>query len=528
MVEHSQGRPRRSQLTAVAALLAASVFVSRVLGYVRDAVLAWRIGATAEADAYYAAFMLPDLLNHLLAGGALAIAFIPFYTRIRDADGEAAAEGFLAVALGTMGALAALLTAALWWYADALVALQFPRFAPETRALTARLTRILLPAQIFFVAGGVIRGALMAHGRFVSQALAPVLYNLGIIVGGAAFGGSFGAEGFAWGALVGAALGPFLVPLIEADWLGAPRIRLRIAPFDRDFLRYLLLALPLMIGASLLTVDEWYDKWFGALVATGTISHLTYARRLMLAPVGIIGQAIATAALPLLARLWSEGRGEELQRTVLDTLRAGAGIAVVVSVALFVFAEPVVVLLYERGRFTPDDSVQVIALLHIFACAVPAWVVQQIAVRAFYARGDMWRPMVLATAIALAAAVLYVFLGARYGAPGLAWAGVLGMSASALATLLLARRLHGGPPLRPLLTTGLRAAVSALLAGGAAAVALDFLPVMERGTLSALATLAAGGAVYAAAGFAALHWLGDPPLRAVVGRVLRPLRRTGS
>jgi len=509
-------------------LLAASVLLSRVLGYVRDAVLAWRIGATAEADAYYAAFMLPDLLNHLLAGAALAIAFIPFYTRIRDDAGDAAAEGFLAVALGTSGALAVLLTATTWWYADALVALQFPRFAPETQALTARLTRILLPAQIFFVTGAVIRGALMAHGRFFSQALAPVLYNLGIIVGGAAFGGTFGAEGFAWGALVGAALGPFLVPLIEADWVGAPRIRLRVAPFDRDFLRYLLVALPLMIGVSLLTVDEWYDKWFGALLATGTVSHLAYARRVMGVPVAIVGQAIATAALPLLARLWSEGRGEELQRTLLETLRAAVGIAVVASVAFLVFAEPVVVLLFERGRFGPDDSAQVVVLLRIFACAVPGWVAQQIAVRAFYARGDTWRPMALATAIALAAAALYWFLGARYGAPGLAWAGVVGMSASALATLLLARRLHGGPPLRPLFATLLRAAASALLAGGAAAVVLAFLPVMERGAVSALTTLAAGGAVYAAVGLAALYWLGDPPLRAVVGRVLRPLRRTGT
>jgi len=526
--ERSKGRPRRSQFTAIAVLLAASVLLSRLLGYVRDAVLAWRIGASAEADAYYAAFMLPDMLNHLLAGGALAIAFIPFYTRIRDDAGDEAAERFLAVVLGTTGALAILFTAVLWWYADALVAVQFPRFAPETQALTAKLTRILLPAQIFFVAGGVIRGALMAHGRFAAQALAPVLYNLGIIAGGGAFGATLGAEGFAWGALVGAAVVPFLIPLIEADWTGAPRIRLRIAPFNRDFLRYLLVALPLMIGVSLLTVDEWYDKWFGALLATGTVSHLAYARRLMLVPVAIVGQAIATAALPLLSRLWSEGRSDAVHRTLLEALRAGLGIAVIASVAFFVFAEPIVMLLYERGLFASQDTARVAALLRIFSLAVPAWIVQQIAVRAFYARGDTWRPMALATVIALAAAALYWVLGSRYGAPGLAWSGVIGMSASALATLLLARALHGGPALGPLFSTGLRATGCALLAGVVAAAFLHLLlasVVSGRGAASAIATLTAGGAVYLGAVLAAIHLLGDPPLRAAVWRMLRPLRR---
>jgi len=523
--ESGSGGPHRGQLTAVAAVLAASVLLSRVLGYVRDAVLAWRIGATAEADAYYAAFILPDLLNHLLAGGALAIAFIPFYTRLRSSAGEDGAAHFLAGVLGTTSAFAVLLTGVLWWQADALVAVQFPRFAPETRALAAYLTRILLPAQIFFIAGGVIRGALMAHGCFTTQALAPVLYNFAIIVGGLALGGTLGAEGFAWGALAGAILGPFLAPLFEVRRAGISRIRLRFAPFDRDFVHYLVVALPLMIGVSLITVDEWYGRWFGALLPSGTVAHLAYARRLMLVPVAIVGQAIATAALPLLARFWAEGRLDEMHRTLLETLRAGVGLSVLASVAFLVFAEPLVTLLYERGRFGSADTLQVVALLRIFAFAVPGWVVQQIAVRAFYARGDTWRPMLLATGIALAAAALYWFLGERYAAPGLAWAGVLGMSASALATLALARRLHGGPALRPLLATALRATASAALAGVFTAASIRALPLPAAGALRALCALAAGGAIYAAVTLVAVRWIGDAPLQAAVRRAVRPLRR---
>lgn len=529
MEEGSKGRPRRAQLTAVAVLLAASLLLSRVLGYVRDAVLAWRIGATGEADAYFAAFMVPDLLNHLLAGGALAIAFIPFYTRQRDVGGDEAAARFLAVTLGTIGALAVLLTWVLWWWADVLVALQFPRYAPETQALTVRLTRIVLPAQIFFITGGVIRGALMAHGRFGAQALAPVLYNLGIIAGGLVLGGALGAEGFAWGALAGAVVGPFLAALIEANRVGALRIRLRVAPLDRDFLRYVVVALPLMIGVSLITMDEWYDKWFGALHATGTVSHLVYARRLMLVPVGIIGQAIATAAFPLLSRLWSEGRREEMDRTLLDALRAGLALALLGSVVFFVLAEPIVTLLYQRGAFGDADTARVVALLRIFSFVVPAWVIQQIAVRTFYARGDTWRPMLLTTGIAIAAAALYWALGGRYGAPGIAWAGVIGMSTSALATLLLARRLHGGPPLWPVVTTGLRALAGAALAGVVTAGALNALPLPPPASAAAaLLSLAVGGAIYAAAALAAVQLFGDPPMRAMLRHTFRRLRRNGT
>lgn len=230
------------RISAIALLLAASILLSRVLGYVREAVLAWQLGATAEVDAYRAAFQIPDLLNYFLAGGALSIAFVPFYTRVRARQGPEAAEQLLAKILGTMTLVAIVATAFLWWTADTLIALQFPRFAPETQALTVRLTRIVLPAQIFFIAGGIIRAALMAHDRFATQALAPVVYNAAIIAGGAAFGSTLGAEGFAWGALLGAVIGPFLIPLLDAQFSARLRVRVRIALLDRQF--WLILALP--------------------------------------------------------------------------------------------------------------------------------------------------------------------------------------------------------------------------------------------------------------------------------------------
>jgi putative peptidoglycan lipid II flippase len=502
----------------VAVVLAASVALSRVLGVAREMVLSRMLGNSAEVDAYRAAFLLPDLLNYLLAGGVLSIVFIPFYTRLREREGEAAAERFLGLVFGSTGLLAVAGTLAMWLAADRLVAIQFGFPEPQA-ALTARLTRILLPAQIFFVVGGVLRGALMARGHFVSQSLAPVIYNLAIIAGGLAFGRSLGAEGFAWGAVVGAVLGAF-----GTAWLEARRVltlRLRIALRDPALHRYLAAAAPLVLGATMVTVDEWYDKWFGARLPAGTISTLTYARQLMLLPVAMIGQAIATAALPTLARLSSDGREAELNETLLGALRAGLVLACAAAGVAFVLAEPIVRLLYEGGRFGPEDTQRVAGLLQIFALAVPAWIGQQIAVRGFYARGETWQPMWLGTAIALAAAGLYWALGQRYGATGLAVAGAIGMNVNAAATLVLLRARHGGPSLGAIANTTARAALVAVIAGLAAAM----LPPLGSGRVGAVLDLAVGGGLFAAVVFAAVQLVGDDSLRGAVGGIARRLLR---
>ena len=483
-----------TRFTAAAVLLAASVLLSRLLGFVREMVLAYQLGTSPELGAYYAAFQIPDMLNHFLAGAALSIAFVPFYTRVRSEAGEEAAARLLAIVLGTTTVLAVTATALLWWQAEALVQLQFPRFEPETQALTVRLTRILLPAQVFFVAGGILRAALMARGSFGTQALAPLIYNAGIIAGGAGLGATLGPEGFAWGALAGAAVGPFLVPLWDALRRAELRLGFRFALFDRDFLKYLLIAAPLMLGVTLLTVDEWYDRWFGGLISEATIAQLGLARRLMQMPVAVVGQAIATAALPTFSLLWSQGRKRELDRVVLDTLRTGLGLSLLAAALFVPLARPIVEIVYQRGSFTAADTVQVAVLLQVFALAVPAWTVQQIAVRAFFARSDTWRPMVIGSVVALAAVPLYLGLGARYGAWGIAAAGVIGMSVNAVLTLLIARRLHGAPALRALCSTGARAVAIAAFAALATHEALARLALAA----GPIADLAVGAAIFAA------------------------------
>jgi putative peptidoglycan lipid II flippase len=501
-------------------LLAASVLLSRLFGYAREALLAYRVGAGPASDAYYAAFQIPDLLNYLLAGGALSIAFVPLYTRYLARGDRDGAHRLFTTVLGTLTALAAVATAVLWWYAEPLVALQFPRFDAATQALTARLTRIVLPAQVFFIAGGIINATLLARGRFGAAAMAPLLYNGGIIAGGLFLTPLLprGIEGFSWGALAGAVAGPFLAPLL--DTRGRVRLGARFAPTDRLFLAYLLVAAPLMFGQTLLTVDEWYERWFGALLEPGTVAHLSYARKLMLVPVAVVGQAIAAAALPALSRLWAEKKIDELDRLVLRTLQTGLALAAFAGGAFFLLSRDVVALVYEHGKFTAADGTQVAAMLSLLSLAVPAWIAQQIATRAFYARADTWRPMLLGTAVALAAIPLYLALGNRLGAIGLAAAPAIAMSVNALATLLLARWLHGGPHMTPLASTTARAVVVAALAVLVARLLVD--PTAAKATAH-VANLLRATPVFIALTVAGTWLFGDAAMRLALAQVGRRL-----
>ncbi|MEZ4218349.1 MAG: murein biosynthesis integral membrane protein MurJ [Myxococcota bacterium] len=518
-------RPAPS-VRAVALLLGASVALSRVVGYVREITLANQLGVGSSSDAYNAAFTIPDVLNYLLAGGALTVAFVPFYTRVRRERGDAAAQQLFETVLGTTAALVVVATCVLFALADELVRVAFSGFDAPTRALTARLSRILLPAQVFFVTGGIVRAVLMVEGRFATHAVAPVVYNLGIIAGGLATGTP---EGFAWGALAGAVVGPFALPV--ADLLRTHRVGLRIDLRSRDFRTYAWIALPLMLGLSLTTVDEWYEKLFGQALAVGTVAVLGFARKLVQAPIAIVGQAIGVAALPTLTRLWSEGRTDELERVLSGALRAAIGLGALSAAFVFAFAAPVVTVLYQHGAFSAEAAARTGRVLAVMSFAIVGWIAQQVAVRAFYAREEMWRAMALGTAIVVAVVPLYVFAGGAYGAEGLAAAGAVAMVVNAVATLAWARARFGGPRLGPLARSLARSAVVAAAAaaagraaGGAAVGALG-----AEGRAAAIAELVAGGAAFAAAAAIGLAAVGDAETRAtaqrLAGRAARLARR---
>jgi putative peptidoglycan lipid II flippase len=283
-----------------------------------------------------------------------------------------------------------------------------------------------------------------------------------------------------------------------------------------------------MLGVTLITVDEWYDRWFGGLLAAGSIATLAFGRRLMQLPVGLVGQAVATAALPAFSRLIESGDKPQLDRLVLRTLQATTSIAVLLGVGTAALASPLVRAVYVRGEFGIADAAPVAAALQLFCLGVPGWVVQTVAVRPFYARADMWRPMLLGSGFVAVAYPLYLTLGRAYGASGLAFAGALAITLNALATLALARRMHGAPRLLPLLSTLMRSLLASLPAAALAWLVADIAGARSglAVTPRALLELASGGATYALLALPLLYALGDEPTREVLARAARRIRRT--
>ncbi len=516
---------------AAALILGSSIFVSRLLGYVREMLLAHQYGASATTDAFYAAFQIPDLLNYFLAGGAMSIAFIPLYNKVLARDGEKAANGLAAAIFTTLAFLVITATALLWWKAEALTRLQFPKFDETTTALTVQLTRIVLPAQIFFITGGILQAILLARRNFTAAALAPLVYNGFIIAGGYFLHPYMGIGGFALGTLAGAILGPFLMPLlfmrghISLDFGGMA--------FKKDLFAYLLLAAPLMLGQTLLTLDEWYGRWFGALLDPGTVAHISYARKLMLVPIAVIGQAMAQASLPILSKKWAEGKIDDLNDTLLKTLKTGLTLAILSAGAMLALATPLVTVVYRHGAFTGTDAVEVAALLMFFSLAIPGWILQQISLRAFYARGQTWQPMLLGTLISLAAIPLYLTLSQIHGAPGLAMAGALGMAFNALCTLTLAKIMHKISLALPLFISFLRSLAITLPATVAAFYTSKmFYTGSASGTAESLGHLLLAGGAFGAVALPMVFILGDSELkermRGILSRLIRKPEAPGA
>lgn len=482
-----------------AAIVAGGVLLSRVLGLIRQVVFAGLIGPGAEGDAYFVAFLLPDLINYLLAGAYMAITLIPILTRrFAAGDEEDAWRAFWAIARPLAIAITLLVVVAMPLVTPILRAVE-PGFSEVQVAEAARLTRIVLPAQIFFILGQLLTAVQFARERFVIPALGPIVYNLGIIGGGLL--GAVGrtepsVDGFAWGALAGAFLGIFAL-----QWWGAYRQGLRMPsgplrghPAVR---RYFALAIPLMLGQSLVVLDEQFGRAFGSLHGEGGISWLTFGRQTMLVPVGIIAQAAGVATYPFLARLVAEGRHREMARAVGKAVRYVVVFSLAAAASLIAMSIPTVRILYERGSFLAGDTVATAATVLLFALGIPMWGIQQILARGFYAREQMWTPVVVGTLATGLAFPIYWLLSEAMGVEGLALASSLSIALYTAGLAAVWYRDTGTAELRRVARTLLGNLPVATLAGAAAwGTAQAVLRALgPQGFLANLLAVGLGGAV---------------------------------
>jgi putative peptidoglycan lipid II flippase len=468
-------------------LLMGTVMLSRVIGYVREAYIAYDFGAGMQTDAYVAAFTLPDWLNYIVAGGAASITFISIYTRFLAEKRDADANKTFSVIITVMSAVVMAGTVVAEIFTPQFVRWMFAGFSPAQIDLTVHLTRILLPAQIFFYVGGVVSAVLLSHRLFLFPALGPLLYNLFIIFGGVLGGRHFGIAALAYGALAGSLLGPFLASVI-----GAARIGTGYKPsFDISnpaFREWMRLSIPLMLGFSLVTVDDWILRHYAAS-GVGDIARLNYAKRLFAVPIAVLGQATGQASLPFFARLFNEKRFQEFAATVNDSVSRVAAASFLAAAWMMAAAFPLIDLVYRRGRFLVSDTRTTAVYFFWFSLSLALWSAQALYARAFYAAGDTMTPMIAVTAITAASLPVYSFLFRHFGVVGLAYASDLGIAANllALAVLLHYRKMVS---LRTLRWDELgKSAVTALVAGGISLETARNIPLPTFGRASRIPDL---------------------------------------
>ena len=422
-------------------LLMSAVMLSRVVGYLREAYIAYAFGAGPQTDAYVAAFTLPDWLNYIVAGGAASITFISIYTRFLAEGRDADAQKTFSVVITVMSAVMIVGTILTEIYTPQFVSWMFHGFSPAQAELTVHLTRILLPAQIFFYVGGVVSAVLLSHRLFLFPAFGPLLYNLIIILGGVIGTHRFGISSLAYGALAGAVVGPFLASVI-----GAARIGTGYRPsFDIGnpaFREWVKLSIPLMLGVSLVTADDWILRHY-ASSGVGDIARLNYAKRLFAVPIAVLGQATGQASLPFFARLFNEKRFKEFAATVNDSVYRVAAASFLATGWMMAAAFPLIDLVYRRGRFLVSDTQTTAIYFFWFSLSLALWSAQGLYARAFYAAGNTLTPMVAVSVITAASLPVYSMLFHKYGVIGLAWASDIGIGANllALAFLLHYRKL---------------------------------------------------------------------------------------
>ncbi len=445
-----------------------STFLSRIIGLVRTKYIVWLFGSGVSADAFNAAFVLPDMISYFLVGGAASITFVTILTRYRETGREVEGERSLSVILTTMYLVlgSAIVLAEIFapWY----VRWWFNGFDPHKAALCTLLTRILLPAQLCFFAGGVFGAVLLVRKQFSVQAVAPLIYGLGTIVGGLLLVKRIGVSSLAIGTVGGAACGPLLLNWFFARRAGA-HYRFLLDWRDEGLREWVRLSLPLMAGVSLVTADNWIIAHFASKIG-GAVSLMSYAKQFFTAPMAMLAQAAGAASLPFFASLWSQDRRYEFAVNVADSVSRVASLGLLAASIMVALGRPAIDLVFTGGHFSTAEANVCALYFAVFSLSLFLWSAQAIYSRAFYAAGNTFVPMVAGTIVTAVSLPIYNALFHWQGAVGLAIASDIGiaMQTLSIAVLLHHRRMVSLASLD--FTEMGRCLLAALLAGAAVAL----------------------------------------------------------
>ncbi len=414
-------------------IMAVSNILSRLLGWGRIKTLAHLAGVSGEVDAYIFAFAIPDLINHFLAGSALSITFIPLFQKYLAQDDEQGAWRFFSnvFTVGTIAFIIAIVlsmtfTSNLFFFVGENI--NDPN-NPSQMGLTLRLTRIILPAQLFFFWGALLNGAQYAKKRFLLPSLTPVLYNVGIIIGGVALYNKIGIEGFSWGVLLGSFVGNVVIQIP-----GALRVGMRFKPHidlrDKSLHTFLFLTIPLIIGLSMTFSNEFLPKLFATFIPNGegAIANLDYAYKVVSMLFGFFGQAVVAGVYPFISQLAVSQKLDELHNLLSKILIKIAALLIPIVGISFVLAPNIIGILLEGGTFRPEDTALVAKTFSYYIPCAFFMAGALLYIRAYYAMQRTFFPMIVSTLSIGLCLPLYYYLARTNGSQGIALAATAAMT----------------------------------------------------------------------------------------------------
>jgi putative peptidoglycan lipid II flippase len=419
-------------LAAVSSL----TMVSRVLGYVRDFFIARIFGAGLATDAFFVAFKIPNLLRRMFAEGAFSQAFVPILAEYKNRTSLEDTKSLID-AISTLLFLALVLAAALGMAAAPLIVYATaPGFAaePDKFAVTVQLLRVTFPYILFISLVALSAGILNTWNRFSVPAITPALLNVSFVVGAAYFAEYFDPPVLvlAWAVFAGGLLQlAFQVPFLVKLGL-LPRWRIDFA--HPGLRRILLLMAPAAFGVSVSQVSLLINQIFASFLQTGSVSWLYYADRLMELPAGVLGVAVGTILLPSLSKYHADANAAEYSRLLDWGLRVTVLLAVPSAAALAVLALPLIAMLFQYGRFTPEDAWMTRQALVAYSVGLVGIILVKILAPGFYARQNVATPVKIGIATLIATQAMNLILVGPLAHAGLALA--IGLGACLNAALL--------------------------------------------------------------------------------------------
>ena len=375
---------------------------SRLLGFLREILLAKWTGVSSASDTLDLAFIIPDFLFYLSAGGYLAITLIPILSDLKKKNSESLNDYFLSLLFG-LSIIFIFISTVFFLFKNEIGLI----LNVQNLNLFSKLFSPIVFSQAFFFIGAILMSYQYFHNDFKYPALAPVIYNFSIILFGWLNSSTPESTvyGFAIGGFIGSVIGHFFIQLIGVKKSG---LNLKfVRPKIKYIKEYLTVSLPLILGQSIAVMDEQLFRIFGSFLGAGTVASFRYARRIVLLPVGIVAQAVGVASYPTLSRLFVDKKFDELKKIIRTQLSSLFLFNAVMALILLINSQEIISIVYERGRFSNADVIRVSSIMKIVALGVVPWSINQIVNRSYYVQKRYWFPVgvgtlgTLATTLAL-------------------------------------------------------------------------------------------------------------------------------